>query len=403
MLEKYYRINQAAGISVDIRQDGSLAISLCIVHAEGNQLDLEKKITGISSVNELKTHLPAKFSVALNLSGKGILYKQTEKIEDIDQLSFSKILPNARFDDFYIQNFISGEFSFVSVIRKTDADKWIGQFAQLGIQLQKLSLGPFVIANIADQLNIYEGDIVIDGHYIRRNEKKLWIDYRYDQSSDDQFPIKLASETIDKKLVIPYAAAFQLILCSQIDPVGIEVPSLETTLNQKLDENKLKVRGFIILAVFFLLLLINYVILSWLGAANSRLDSQVSMNDQNTDSLNKIEESVKKKEASLDTLGWEGGLNKSILIDQVASLIPAEITLSEISVNPLDHANSRAQKSIAFLKRRIRIAGNSDQIIPVNEWIARIKTRKWVKGISLDSYNFDSEHNTGRFLISIDY
>src|ERR1700749_1490280 len=148
MLEKYYRINQAVGVSIHVLQSGSLQISACRVTVENNQLSFEKKIIDLVNIEELKKHFPARSFVALNLSGKGILQKQVERTEEIDQRNFSKILPNGNMDDFYVQNFISDSQSFVSVIRKAEADKWIKQFNKLEFIPLQFSLGPFPVNNI---------------------------------------------------------------------------------------------------------------------------------------------------------------------------------------------------------------------------------------------------------------
>src|SRR5258707_12949151 len=108
MLEQYYRISEAIGVSIDIDAGGNTAIYGCSVTIANNQLNFGKKITDLSAVEELAKHFPAKSIVAFNLSGKGILLKQLEGTEEINQNNFNKILPNASIEDFYVQNFISG-------------------------------------------------------------------------------------------------------------------------------------------------------------------------------------------------------------------------------------------------------------------------------------------------------
>ncbi|HTD41988.1 MAG TPA: hypothetical protein VK671_15270 [Mucilaginibacter sp.] len=402
-LEQYYRIGQAAGIHIHARIDGNPIIHLCTVTASGNQLQITKKITDLTSVGQLKEHLPAKSIVALNLSGKGILQKRIEKTEEIDQNAFNKVLPNAKSEDFYVQNFVSGEYSFVSVIRKTEADKWLSQLHDLQLLPLMLSLGPFPIETILPQLNVYENELLFDGCQITRNDKGNWTDQRYDESATSSFPFKLASEKIDEKLLLPYAAAFQLVLCNSIETVNANAAELETALQKKLSDQKVKAQSAIVLVVIFALLLINFILFSWLNSSNSRLTEQVSRYTQNSSNQQQISEDIKSKEAKLRNLGWDSGINKSVLIDQISSLLPSEIALKEISVNPIDLANTRTQKSLVFYDRKIWITGISEKIIPVNEWMARIKTRSWVKNIQLENYAFNSELNTGQFTIKIDY
>jgi len=403
MLEPYYRINQAAGVSIHLLQDGTVNMNSCNVIAKGNQLDIDEKVLDMQSAEALTKHIQPKTPVALNLSGKGILNKQIEKTVEINQGNFNKVLPNGNIDDFYIQNFISGESSFISVIRKSEADKWIGQLRELGFVPLSLSLGPFPVDSIIPQLNVYDNDIQFNGNIIRRDEQSHWINYRYDESALTSFALKIESEGINEKLIIPYAIAFQLILAAKLDIIQVNVSSLEKEFNNKLSNNKLKVNGFLILTVFFLLLLINFVLFSWLNSSNAKLNLQASKFAQSSSNIQDINDQIKEKEGLLQNLGWDGGINKSTLIDQVAALMPGEITLRELTVNPIDLNSSRTQKTLIFFNRRINITGASDKIIPVNEWMARIKTKKWVKNIQLESYAFNSEINTGQFTITLDY
>lgn len=403
MLEKYYRINQAAGVSIHIRNDGTLAVSACLVTVQDNQLEIAKKAPDLKTIDELKTQLPAKSCIALNLSGKGVLHKKIEKVDEVNQSNFNLVLPNGNTEDFYIQHFISGEHSFVSIIRRADADKWISGLEGIGFVPLMLSLGPFPVQNIISQLNVYDQEVIFNGNIIQRDEQSNWISYRYEEPALSPFALKVELESIHEKLVIPYAAAFQLVLASKLDAIHANVPALETTLSQKLADNKLKVQGFMVLGVLFILLLINFVLFSWLGSSNAELSAQASRTAQSTTDIQGISDTIKQKEGLLHILGWEEGINKSALIDQVAAMLPPELSWKEVAIDPIDLNTTRAQKSLAFYNREIRIVGNSEKIIPVNEWIARVKTKNWVKNIQLDSYAYNSELNTGQFTITITY
>lgn len=403
MLEQYHSINEAAGVSITLLQDGSVVINACSVIVKDNRLTIEKKVTDITTIEQLTKQIPAKSVIALNLSGKGILQKQLEKMEAIGQHNFSKVMPNANMDDFYVQHFTSGVFSFVSVIRKAEADKWISQLEGLGFVPVMLSLGPFPVQNIIPQLNVYDNAFIFDGYTVERNEQLEWTACRHGAAVLSPFPLKIESERIDEKLLLPYAAAFQLVLAGKVDPIVADVPPLVATFQNLLAEKKLKVRGFIALCVFFVLLLVNFLLFSWLNSTNARLTEQLSRSAQSTEDVQKLNAQVQQKEALLKVLGWEGAINKSALVDQVAALLPPEITWKEVAVDPADLSGSRTQRSITFAARVMRIAGESEKIIPVNEWIARIKTRPWVKNVQLESYTFNNELNTGQFMILIDY
>lgn len=403
LLEPYYSISQAIGITMTIQKDGNVQLDGCQVMVKDKQLHLEKKNPNIDSVEGLGKQFSKSIPVALNLSGRGVLYKQIPGAGEINASNFSTILPNASPDDFYIQHFVSGNQSFIAVIRKTDADKWIDAMVKQGFQIYMLSLGPFPAQHVLPQLNIYSEEIIFNGVRIERDEDFHWKTFRYEESAQAPFPLKIDNEAIDQELVMPYAAAFQLVLSARLDVIQAEVPGLQAILEQLLNDKKLKVNGFLILLACFLLLLINTVIFSSMNNDNQRLSQQVTSSVQNTSDVQTIKDDIAQKEALLKNLGWEGGIRKSILIDQIASLLPPGISWKEIAINPIDRLGSRAQRSLQFARQKIEVRGISPQIIPINEWIARIKTRHWVKGIQLESYTYNSELNTGQFILTITY
>jgi len=291
MLEQFYTIREATGLSIILGPGGGTVLHACRVLVNANKLTIDNKRTGLASPEQL----PAKSIVALNLSGKGVLQKQIEKTEEITQHNFGSILPNAQIDDFYVQHFISGDYSFVSVIRKTEADRWIQQLRMQGLVPVMLSLGPFPVVQVLPQLNIYHQDIIFNGYAIQRNEQGEWLSCRYDPSASSPFPLKVESESLDEKLLIPYAAAFQVVLEGELEPVKADVASVDSAFINITADEKLKARGAVILGILFVLLLVNFLTFSWLNNDNARLTEQVSRSAQSTEDMRHVSDEVQKK------------------------------------------------------------------------------------------------------------
>ncbi len=402
-LEQYYRIRQAAGVHVHIKPDGIVVIQTCSVLAHGNKLDVGQKNTDLTKLDDLKKYLSAGLPVAFNLSGKGILQKRIEKIDAINLQNFHQILPNANYEDFYVQNFISGEYSFVSLVRKNEADKWLGELKNLEFVPLMLSLGPFAMDSVINQLNIYEQDFQVAGYRIKRNQNVEWIECHTDETLTATFPVKLASEKIDEKLVIPYASAFQLVIGDRIKPVKATVEALDSDLQDKLYANKRKTLSVLGLIVLFAALIVNFLVFTSLNNANAALSVRLSTYQQDTQNLAQLTEHVKAKEQRLTRLGWDGGINKSVLIDKLSLLLPPEVTLEEITVNPMISDKTHSGKSLNFEAGKIKIKGIAEHILPVNEWIARINTQMWVKNVRLEDFIYNNELNSGQFTITINY
>jgi len=402
LLDRFYGIKQAAGLAVVIGKDGSAAVNYCQVSLDGKNLFFEKKLTGLS-LQELGKQVKTGMSLSVSISGKGVLFKQLDKVEEIDTSNFSAVLPNASIDDFYVQHFPSGEHSFVAVIRKTDADKWLDAISEQGHTALMLSLGPFPVAHILPQLNIYDEEIIFAGIKIARSADKSWEKVSFHEEFQAPYTIKVENEVLDQQLLLPYAAAFQLLLSGKIDAVRADVPTLGSAFEELISDRKFKLNGMVILLVFFVLLLVNFVWLSGLNADNVRLAAEVSSSARTSTDQQALNDEIRQKESLLRDLGWDGGINKSSLIDQAAALMPGEITLKEISLNPIDGAADHSFGALKFRERKILIRGESAQIIPVNEWAARLKSKKWVKNVELESYNFNNELNTGIFTITLSY
>lgn len=401
-LANHIHIDRCTGVSVTLGSAGLLIDGCTVLRREG-KLDIDQQMPACSSLNEFLKLLPAKSVIALNLTGRGVVHKHQEGSNPDSAIEFDKILPGANPDDFYRQRFASGNQLFISVVRKTEADKLLEAFREAGFTPVMLSLGPFPVETIMSQLNSYGEDLIFNGHHISCNEQQEWLSCTYQADLAAPFPLKADMEVLQERMVLPYAAAFQLVLGNKIDPVSSEVPLLGSVLSNLLHIKKLKMIGLIILAVFFVLLAVNTMIFTWLFTENGRLAEQLSRTSRDTEGIRDLEEKITRNELLIKDFGWDGGLNKSVFIDQVASLLPEGLTWKEVYINPVDLQRSRQEKAIRFSDRRLSITGNAAAVLDVNEWIARIRTTKWVKNARLESYTFNNELNTGQFKILLDY
>ncbi|MGY4538131.1 Tfp pilus assembly protein PilN [Mucilaginibacter sp. UYNi724] len=403
MLEEYYQTDHCTGVSLQISRNNDLRVTACAVSRKKNQLEIHKKVTGLYSIKQLPEFLPAKSIVSLNLNGKGVLHKRTEKFEKLTPEIFRGLLPNSEPADFYMQHFTSGAYAYISMIRKSDADKWLAEFKSIGIEIIMLSLGPFPVYSIMKQLNVYGGDFLFDGHEIVRDEADDWTGYSYREDSRSPYPLKADLEALDESLLVPYAAAFQVVLENRLLPVKAQVSVVDAALVQLTEKNKLKLYGLILLGFFFVVLSLNAWVFSKLFRENNELEATTLSSQQNTADLNDMEGQIKKKEVLLKQFGWDQDLNKALMIDRLASVLPADVTLDEVSVNPVDPAESRKLKRLQFRDRNIQVNGTSAGILSVNEWVARLKVMSWVKNCTIQSFTIDPEKQTGQFILTIQF
>jgi hypothetical protein len=403
MFGQLFNLSRVTGINLHIEKEGDITIDACEIEKTGKDLNILKTTLGLASIKQLAEKNTSKATVALNITGKGVLIKKISKVDVLTGSVFLQVLPNANMDDFYVQNFVSGEQSYVAIIRKSEADKYISQIEEPGFQVLMLSLGPFPSDPILQQLNVYNEETLFNGHRIVRDDQQNWQQYEYKSEYRSPFPLKIDVEKVEEQIVLPYASAFQLIMERQLNAVHADADGVQAKF-QKVKENiQLKGYGVIFTMVLFGLLLSNFVASTWLTDENDRMSVLVSKTQKSTNDLSSTVDSIKAKVQTLQLLGWDGGINKARLIDELASVMPEELTLSKIEVTPIDINQSRNLKTAVFNDRLIRITGSSAKIIPVNEWIQRVKSKKWVKDVQLESYSVNPETKSGQFTITISF
>ncbi len=401
-LDKYYRAAHVAGLNIEINREGNPSFSLCLLAINGNELEIETTISNFEDVALLMGKISPETPLALNIAGRGVLLKEAA-YNDQMLVNFSTLFPNSSPEDFYIQEFTSGNKSFTSVIRKKEADKWINLVKELGFISLVLSLGPFVAEQVLRHLNVYDTEFNFNSHQVRLNEQREWLSANSKVGAKSAYPYKIGNERINEELIIPYAAAFQLALYPKISLIASEHKYLGRQLNLFYELRKTKVQGAIILCCALIALLMNFALFSFYTSANARLAIQAGQSEVDAGKTQSLADSIKFKKALLDTLGWEGVTNKSILIDQLAQVLPAEIKWQQVAADPFQPSIVTDAHKLNFTSRFIKINGTAARIIPVNEWIARIRTKPWVKNAELVSYAFNNEQNTGQFLITVSY
>lgn len=394
LFEKYQWLSKCAGIELYILPDNSFLLKTCSVDLENNKLTISEKSEVAGTLQSVVKKTTRKEPVAINITGRGVLTKKIPVIESITQETLNRAFPNLSITDFYIQNFTSGNFSFVSIIRKEIADEILGAFNDSGNTVLVISLGPFVFFQVSNQVNTYGLKIQFDGHQIFFAENRDWEDYKFIPGASSEFPLKIENEKIEEKYLLAYAAGFQLALYNRLDPVAAE--SIDTGLVDFLEKKKFTFRLGAVLAMFFALLLVNFLVFSYYHDKNEYLLSQVTRYSFDSESLSKISEELKENENLLKELGWNQGLRFSFICDEVGKTTPKGINLNNLTINPLNSNLSQERQTAVYENGQVKISGKTIDMGSVNNWIYLLREKQWIKQVVLDSYSPSDEDETNK-------
>ncbi|QHS56504.1 hypothetical protein GWR56_13505 [Mucilaginibacter sp. 14171R-50] len=402
MLKSLTQINACTGISIRFTGNGT-RISALSVSRNGSRLDLGTALKDQPDLETVMAALPAGAVVSLNFTGKGILHKAADAPLAGGNDLFMQLMPGAGPGDFHVQQFGSASKTFLSLGRKGDIDPFIDRLSNAGFRVVMLSFGPFPVKGVLEQLNQYGEEFSFDGHEITFSETKDWTGYRYREGSASRFAIKLGVDQIDEQLLLPYAAAFQVILYDQVEPAEAKVARISEQMDSLRQAGALKRNSAIVLIAAFVLLFANTLLFTHLNSENGRLMDALSLHSTQASDVTALADKTAKTEELVKSIGYSKAPEKAVMIDEAAALMPAEISLSAVELNPLTARHSDNPSAALFAGNVLIISGTCNSILPVNEWLARIRSLKWVTRAELRDYGLANDTANGGFTIIINF
>jgi hypothetical protein len=323
---------------------------------------------------------------------------------DLDEERLKSIFPSYDAERFYHGQLQGESKQWVAFVRKDYIVEMIDRFAVSGYQVIKVFIGPFVLDAILGQINSYGDAYTFDGHSIRIGaENKQWQEYRYGQEFESRFALKIGDHPIKAQYVTAYATAFSTLMADYVPEYGLLIPEVEEQRQSWLEKQKFNVNLLILGAVFFLLLLVNTFLFSHYYQENMALGDRVSNQQSTVQDLGKLEGGIKSNEQLLAELGWNGGVSKAWLLDQIGYSIRqfTQISLAQIQVNP---QSKGLGNTVIQQADQIIIKGNSPTLEMLNLWLRELKNNPWIAKVSIEEYgNKQQDETMDAFTIKINY
>ncbi len=400
-IREKYRLNSCIGIS--LRQEGgNLSFRCCLVRLDKEQLEIDEtwetddwELLG----NSKYTSIP----VALHLESRQILIKESPAV-GLDQEQLKSVFPSYDASRFYTVQMPGEAMSWIAFVRKDYVTEILNRFSAAGYGVIKVFIGPFLLDNILGQLNNYNGDYSFDRHAIRiHEENKKWQQYRSGHEFESRFALKIGDHPIKQQYVLPYAAAFSTLMADYLDDYSIQVPAVEEQRQVWLEKQKFKINLVGLTGLLFLLLLINTFLFSHYYQANQALEGKVNTQQSTVKDLDKLESGIKENENLLAELGWNGGVSKAWLLDQIGYTIRhyTQITLSQIQINP---QTKGVGNTIIQQADQLIVKGNSPTLEMLNLWLRELKNNPWIAKVSIEEYGNKQQDDTlDAFTIKITY
>lgn len=383
-------------ISLDLTLDLSQEIRLTHITKKKSLVSIldNKTFINIDTADEyIKTYkgLP----ISLYIQGKGVITKMFSCSDihktELTTQEIQSIFPSYLETEFYISQLKGLNYIWIALIKKETLSSFLNELAKKKISPIQIFIGPFILSNILKQLNFYNNVFLFANHRIEVNNEGLWTDYQYSIDYINSFTIKVDNTIIEQEFIASYAAAFSTLMSDYLPNRAIYQSEIQLQLTEAKEKIKFKKNSIIISISFFLILLINAIIFNNLYKTNTKLESTVATQTISENQLIKIRDQTIISEQKIEELGWNGGINKSYLLNQIGLSLNTypSIEITKLFINP---ENTKIKTAIAHDERNtILIIGRVSNLSILNKWIIDLQQLTWVKLARIDKFSISDQ------------
>lgn len=406
-VNSHFRPRQHIGIELVLQLGGEPLL-------RGVSLVLSKGTVNVKDKWELEglDKLPGKISgnvpIALAVNGRGILHKPiTIQSSDLDSdvSNLTSLFPAVNTEEFYIQRFQNKSIHYLSLARLAVIDSILNEIKEKGGNVITLSLGPFVVEEIAPYIQVSNSRVeenpraVLAGGFLLQVSKQGLSGIKPSSANilgDDGYKVTIGEDELEQEYLVAYAAAFSGLV-GPSDSLSLTAAPIQTNKEEYVQQ-KLFRAGFItVLTFFFLLLLTNFFVFAHFSEQNIELQASLLENESTLEQVGVLEQTAKEKEEFLSATGLLNSPRLSFYADRLAVTLPSGVRLSQLSFNPVRSKDIREQGKLSFETGTIAVSGSCRNPTDLNSWLRSIKGLEWVEKIEQQNYAYDESNNEGAF------
>ncbi|MFD1001315.1 hypothetical protein ACFQ21_18440 [Ohtaekwangia kribbensis] len=396
--DKLFKIQSVVGVEVLLLPDGQIEYSSVRLSRKKRLIVTESKNSHIRGLADLQGVVDHNTPVCLSLSGRGILHKKVKQASGESGKSLLSVFPNVNLDEFYIQQYTAGQDVIFSMIRRKNFRDILDSFTQASLAVVSVCLGPFSIEKLLPVMELESNSVVISNHQIAFENGHI-VEYSFVNQGNQNRSFRIDKDDIHETMLVAYATALQNLITKS--PIALDVDELNQSKEELINQKVFKVFGITSLAIFFLVLLVNFVLFNYYNKRYIELSGNYSEYSAFKIEFDSINKKITEREFFLQEAGWMRPSQISFYADQIAESVPPSVVLKEMSVNPLDNGLTRTEKKHVFSFNRIILSGVCNKPTDLNSWIRSIKLMSWIREVEIRNYTYDDKIQRGIFLLEI--
>nr|WP_321355541.1 hypothetical protein [uncultured Draconibacterium sp.] len=332
--------------------------------------------------------------VSISYSGDNILYK---RIELNSNVSIDDIIHVSDLKQFHVQLFQSGNFRFLSVIRKENFKKFISTFYDRQIIIVSISLEAYCFSHLLEYINHnQEKEFVINNYKIRLDKEGISEIFPIDV--EDRPSLKIGTTEIKSDLILPYSNVLATISINEENPNLIQSDWKQLAMNYK---HKMIVKKGLPLSLgsILLILLLNFIILQVKTDVFNERSQILTHHQGQLTKLDKLKQDFEDKQKFLGELNLNNYKYYSYYADRIAATIIGEIKLTSLVINPI--ANDQRKNLIFFQENIINISGICNSSSDLNRWLIALEKKSFIQEIDNQVFELNDYDEKGHFSFTL--
>ena len=146
-----------------------------------------------------------------------------------------------------------------------------------------------------------------------------------------------------------------------------------------------KTFGMLAIGTIFVALLSVYFYQNHLNQAIAELELDVSIHNENLSLLDRLEQEKERKGQLITNAGVNSKRFLTFYLDEIGNSVPAEITLSDLSLFPVQGKLKNKQR-VELDQERISIVGSTKGNEVLDDWMEKMNRFDWVVRVELLNY-----------------
>ncbi len=400
--KKYFTdIKEILGVELFIKND-SLEWRFVSISKNKNELKYENRASVQSNSIPESVLFQVNCPIVLIINGKGIIHKKISKNDLSDQEILAQVIPNINSKEFYVLKYYDDtNEGYISIIRKSQLDPILSLFNKAKLSIIDIYSGPFLFNEFRKALDLSELKYSVSDYTLEYSNDRLDT-FNLSNEESTHSIIKIDDEIIEPKYLLAYSTSIVFINQDYKNKFKHSIELVDKNKEEFHYQLIFKKGALTSLITIFTILLINFIFYSIFFEENKKLivnkgliENDLKINEQQ---IKNIEES----KAFLRNIGWEDRNRLSPFLDDIASTVPTQLLLTDLTINPIAKSSLTSPEKI-FEKQFINIIGNCNLPTDLNTWISDLKKIEWIKGVQVIKYNYDNTKKKGVFNIVINY